>query len=674
MTLLPLETAILMLAASVLVVAGLRRFNLPALLGYLLVGVILGPLLHLWAGDFSKQSTVFQSLAHFGVVFLMFSVGLEFNIGKLSSMRRFVFGLGGAQVGWTIIAGLAVLIMPAAVMKGLFLAELDWRAGLVLASALAMSSTALIAKLMSERREIETEHGQRVMGILLFQDLAVIPILVLLPTLAGRGGDWRIGLGLALLKAVVILVLLFKFGRPWLRKWFTTVARAKSHELFTVNVLLVVLLAAWMTERWGLSMELGAFVAGMLIAETEFRHQVEEDIKPFRDVLLGLFFISLGMRLDWGVVFNHGIVVLFLVLLPIAFKFALIFLLARHWPGQPSASIPTAARTALYLAQAGEFGLVILTQALDSKLLPGPTLQVVLAAMLISLLVSSILLANSDRLLLRLTQQEWLTRSVQLQSIARSGMQRRNHVVLCGFGRSGQSVAHVLEAESIPYVALDLDPDRITAANAAGETAVYGDASRRETLLAAGIHRAAVLVITINDSVLSQKILAQVRELAPKLPVLVRTGDHQDIELLRQAGATEVVPEIVEGSLLLASQALAYAGLDAQKIQQRMTGIRTDRYGLVTGYIHGEDEHDETIEGRSLHLQTFRVADEHANKPLSSLPLQSLKIIALLRGSERLVQPATETLMHVGDRLVVAGSLSELEDLSGLLPRETDRS
>jgi monovalent cation:H+ antiporter-2, CPA2 family len=662
-----LEIAIVMLAASVGAVAVLRRFNLPALLGYLIVGAVLAPTMNAISGDFNEQSRSFNAIAHFGVVFLMFSVGLEFNLSKLNSMKRFVFGLGGAQVGASVFVGLLVLLLPSALVVSLFLAPLDWKAGLVLAAALAMSSTALIAKLLSERRELDSEHGQRVMGVLLFQDLAVIPMLVLLPTLAGQQGDWRWALGMAFVKALLILVLLFKFGRNALRRWFATVARRKSHELFTLNVLLVTLVAGWVTYRAGLSMELGAFVAGMLIGETEYRYQVEEDIKPFRDVLLGLFFISLGMRLDWLVVLGQWWAVLLLVVLPMSFKFLLVYGLARL----QKASLSVAARTALYLAQAGEFGLVLLTQAFDAKLLAEPTMQVVLAAMLISLLLSALLLANSDRLLMRFSNQEWLARSVQLQAVARRGLMRKQHVIICGYGRSGQSIAHVLEAEGVSYVALDLDPDRVMTATAAGEPVVYGDASRRETLVAAGIHRAATLVVSVDDTILSRKILQVTCELAPQIPVVVRTSDHSDIETLRQAGATEVVPEVVEGSLLLASHALVLAGVPLNKMQQRVNGVRNDRYSLLSSYFHGADDHDDSIEGLSLHIQTVRIGNGSVaiGQTIEQLSLNPLKVMAILRGGKRIAQPDSQTHIQMDDVLVLAGELTALADAANNLQR-----
>ncbi len=647
---------LLLLIASVGAVALVRRFNLPALLGYLLVGVALAPFAEKWAGGAKSL----DAIGSFGVVFLMFSVGLEFNIDKLRGMRRYVLGLGGPQVGLSLLAGALVLALPTAVVSWFLMSSVDWRGGLILGAALAMSSTALAAKMLAERRELDSQHGQRVLGVLLFQDIAVIPILVLLPSIAGQSQDWMWVLFMAAIKAAVILGLLFKFGRAGLRKWFAMVARRKSNELFTLNVLLVTLFAAWLTSKAGLSLELGAFVAGMLISETEYRHQVEDDIKSFRDLLLGVFFIALGARLDLGVVLAQWFVVLLLLVVPVAFKFLLVYFLAI----KQGASSITSARTALYLAQAGEFGLVILTQAADKQLLTSATVQVVLAAMLLSLVISPLLLAHSDRLLLRLSNQAWLDRSLQLQAVARRSLKTNNHVIICGFGRSGQSVAHALESEKVTYLALDLDPDRVAIAAAAGEAVEYGDASRRETLLAAGLHRASSVVLSIHDIDAALKVLRLIRQLAPQIPVLARSIESADIEPLRQAGATEVVPEVSEGSLLLASHAMVLAGVPLQRMQQRTSAIRDTRYQMLSGYFHSADERSSDIEQDDIHLQTvtLEAGSPVVGKTVADLALQQVKLTAVLQNGQRILEPPPFTVLNAGDVLVLSGSLQGLTD------------
>ncbi len=650
-----LELTLILLAAAVLMVVFLRLIHLPPLVAYLAVGVLLGP----HAINLASDQQAVQSLGEIGVVFLMFSLGLEFNLTKLTSMRRLVFGLGGAQVTTTIVAVMFLFVVVPPAVLNYFMGEvIDWRAALAIGGAAAMSSTALVSKLLTERRELETEHGQRVFSVLLFQDLAVIPLLILIPALAA-GGDWLSAMSLALLKAAVLLIFLLRFGPRLMRAWFNLVARQRSHELFTLNVLLATLFFAWLTAKAGLSMELGAFVAGMLIAETEFRYQVEEDIKPFRDVLLGLFFVAIGMQLNVQVVVDAWPRVLLFLLIPVVIKFALVMLLAKAF----GAGTGTAIRTGIWLAQAGEFGFVLLAQALGNQLVPEAVLQPILAAMLLSLLLSPLLIQKSGTIALRLSGQEWLQRSLQLQTIASRSLARKQHVIICGFGRSGQGLAHVLEAERVPFMALDLDIDRVKQAAGAGESVVYGDSTRRDTLQAVGLHRARALAITFDDTASALKVLHLVRQLAPNLPVLVRTAHEADIERLRAAGATEVVPEIVEGSLMLASHALALAGVPIGQVQSRVNQIRENRYALLQGFFHGVDDQDiDQIEDADMHLRPVSINAGNAwvGQPISALELYGARLSALVRKGKRLVDLDLHTAIEVGDKLVVSGTLEQV--------------
>jgi monovalent cation:H+ antiporter-2, CPA2 family len=431
-----LELTLALLAAAVMAVVALRAFGLPPLVAYLLIGVVLGP----HAAGLAANDHSTQALGEIGVVFLMFSIGLEFNLDKLKTLKQHVFGLGSAQVGVSIVISVASLVLlPAGLVAWFFPGGTDWRGALALGGALAMSSTALVMKILAEQREMESEHGKRIFGVLLFQDLAVIPLLVVIPALAVGGNDWIWALIIAMAKATILLILLLKFGPSMMGHWFRLVARQKSHELFTLNVLLATLFFAWLTGQAGLSMELGAFVAGMLIAETEFRDQVEEDIKPFRDVLLGLFFVSIGAQLNLSTVLSGWLQVLALLAVPVLGKFILVWALAKAF----RASNGVAIRSGIWLAQAGEFGFVLLTQAVGAKLLGETTVQYALAAMLISLLISPLFIMQANRLALRASSQEWLERSMQLQSIAAKSFGRSKHILIAGFGRSGQALAHL---------------------------------------------------------------------------------------------------------------------------------------------------------------------------------------------------------------------------------------
>ena len=520
----------------------------------------------------------------------MFVIGLEFNLPKLLSMRKLVFGLGLSQVVLTIAAAVA----GNAALISLFAATgrhwgLGWQSAIALGAALAMSSTAIVVKLMADRLELESEHGRRVMAVLLFQDLAVVPLLVIIPALGSTPEVLMRELAVAALKAAALLAVLLVGGRVVMRWWLTLVVRRKSEELFVLNLLLVTLGLAWLTELAGLSLALGAFVAGMLIAETEFKHQVETDIRPFHDVLLGLFFIVVGMKLDLGVVLAHWPLVIVLTLLPVLFKFALVTVLARAFGAAPGVAL----RTGLYLAQAGEFGFVLLGLASQRQLLPPDLQGPVLASMVLSMLATPLIFMASNRIVMRLSANDWLLQSVAMTTIARRTINTEEHVIICGFGRSGQNLARLLEAEKIAYIALDLDPDRVRQAAAAGQSVVFGDAARLQSLMAAGLARASAVVVSYHDTPSALKILHLVHSHAPTVPVVVRTIDDADFERLRAAGATEVVPEAIEGSLMLASHALALVGVPMRRVLRVVQQQRDARYGLLRGYFHGAD--DDTV-------------------------------------------------------------------------------
>ncbi|HYS14072.1 MAG TPA: monovalent cation:proton antiporter-2 (CPA2) family protein, partial [Burkholderiaceae bacterium] len=403
-----LELTLLLLAASVFAVVLFRSINLPPMLGYLAVGILIGPHALGLVPDLRET----RYLAEFGVVFLMFSIGLEFSLPKLKSMRRIVFGLGLAQVLATVGSVMAVGYLVHRYLLDRF--DISLAGAFALGGALAMSSTAIVLKLLAERMELETEHGKRIVGVLLFQDLAVVPLLVIVPALATEPENIGTALGIAFLKAAALLLLLLVGGKWLLRRWFYLVARRKSQELFTLNVLLVTLLLAWLTAKAGLSLALGAFIAGMLISETEYRHRVEDDIKPFREVLLGLFFVTIGMLLNVRVVVEQFGWVVLALLLPTGFKFLLIVGLARLL----DAGTGTAIRVALPLAAAGEFGFVLLNQAGGLSLLPQEIMQVVLAAMLLSMLATPFLMQYADRIALRFVSSEWMQRALALHKIA----------------------------------------------------------------------------------------------------------------------------------------------------------------------------------------------------------------------------------------------------------------
>ncbi|HMA31641.1 MAG TPA: monovalent cation:proton antiporter-2 (CPA2) family protein [Casimicrobiaceae bacterium] len=635
---------LILLAASVVIVAACRIARLPPILGYLVVGVALGP----HALGVVPDDEVTRGLAEFGIVFLMFSIGLEFSLAQLRSMRRAVFGLGLAQVVITTAGGLVCI----------HLLGYGWRAGIVLGGALAMSSTAIVSKMLAERMELSTMHGRDAMGILLFQDLAVVAFLILIPALASAGGGDVAALAGALLKAAVALSLILFLGQEPMRRWFRVVAHQRSSELFVLNVLLVTLGMAALTQIAGLSLALGAFLAGMLISETEFRYQVEEDIKPFRDVLLGLFFITIGMMLDLRTVSENASLVLLLLVVPVAAKLLLIVVLARAF----GAPLPTALRTGFYLAQAGEFALVLLALATDYGLLSREFTQAVLASMIVSMLIAPILIQRAEKWVRRLTANDWLARAAELTHVAARTMARQDHVVICGFGRSGQNLARLLEREDIAYLALDSDPQRVREA-ADSVTVVYGDASRRETLVSAGILKARALVITFADTPIALKILHHVQQLRPDLPVIVRTVDDSELDRLRKAGATEVIPEVLEGSLMLASHSLLVLGVPLNRVLKRIRAIREERYDLFRGFFRGATDAADAAENLQPRLHTIVLGERaHAvGRALDDLAIDaSVEVTGVRRQGSRSVKPEGDFRFGAGDAVVLLGRPADL--------------
>ena len=648
-----LELTLMYLLAAVLGVVTFRSLKLPPMLGYLVVGVVIGPN----ALALAQNSEGIKHLGEFGVVFLMFVIGLEFNLPKLRAMRQHVFGLGLFQVTITMLVATCASLALAIGAPTLW--HIEWQTALALSGALAMSSTAIVVKLMAERLEMESEHGKRVMGVLLFQDLAVVPLLVLIPALGSSPEQLLTSLALASLKAAALITVLLVGGQRVMRWWLTLVARRKSEELFVLNLLLITLGLAWLTELAGLSLALGAFIAGMLISETEYKHQVETDIRPFHDVLLGLFFITIGMLLDWRLVLQYWHVVLLLVSLPVLFKLAMVTALARLLGGTMGVSL----RTGLYLAQAGEFGFVLLTLAQENRLVPPSLLNPILASMVLSMLATPFIIMFSNKIVMKLVSSEWLQQSLQMTQIARKSINANKHVIICGYGRCGQNLARMLEREGIPYMALDLDPDRVHQAAAAGDSVVFGDAARLQALMAAGLARASAVVITYLDVAGALKVLANTRAHAPQVPVIVRTQDDHDLEKLRQAGATEVVPEAIEGSLMLASHALALVGVPMRRVIRVVQDQRDARYNLLRGYFHGADDNGvDELHHERLTTLTLTIAARCLGKPLGRLALHAVgvRVISLRRKNGKTEEPGDSVLLLDGDTLVLSGEATTL--------------
>jgi CPA2 family monovalent cation:H+ antiporter-2 len=560
-----LLSLLLLLTAAVGAVAVARRFGLPSMLGYLAIGMVLGP----HGAQLIGESSEVETFAEFGVVFLMFSIGLEFSLQRLKAMHALVFGYGSAQLAFTALG--ALLVTWFGYGQG-------WKAGLAVGLAVAMSSTAIVAKMLSERFELHSRSGRLTMGVLLFQDIAVVPCLILIPALAqsDQGAMLR-QVSIASLQAVALLVVLIWVGQKLMKRLYDAVAHQRSEELFVLATLWIVVGLAYATGQAGMSLALGAFVGGMLISETVYRHQVEADIRPFRDMLLGLFFVTVGMLLDVGFVLdNIGSLLLAVALLVVGkgVVVLLITLAARH-------TLDTALRTSAQLAQAGEFGLVLIQLAFAQKLIAADVFQVTLAAMLVSMFIAPFLIERVARLGGEMARGDWAHKAKAIYEVATSAFGMEDHVILCGYGRTGEQIGKFLGAEKIPFLALDVDPNAVKRAIPEGGKVVFGGADRIEVLKAAGLMRAQAVVIAYPDTLSAERVLRVVRNHRADIPVIVRAPDESDVDRLKRAGATEVIPEVLEGSLMIAAETLTQLGVPVERAIERVRLVREARYASM---------------------------------------------------------------------------------------------
>ncbi len=644
----PLLQILILLAASVFVVAGVRKLALPAILGYLVVGMLLGPNALALAVD--NETT--RLLADFGVVFLVFTLGLEFSLPRLVAMRWEVLGVGGAQV-------LVTTGCVAAVAITLF--NIGLAVAIVIGGAVAMSSTAIIISQLTEQSENNRTHGRLAVAICLFQDLAFTLLLALVSALSigGQTSDARhIVIDIAI--AVLALALVLAAGRWLLRPIFLAIASVRSAEIFSLAALLAVLASAWATRAVGLSLALGAFLAGMMLAETEFRHQIEATIRSYRDVLLGLFFITIGMLLDFQLLLHHLVLVTALLVGMLLLKAIIAALVTQPATKNWFKSI----RTGVVVAQGGEFGFVLLTLLLRRELLDAAILEPLLAATVLSMVISPLLIRHNRRITRALLNESGPPNSAAMRETqATLAVAERDHVVICGFGRVGQNIARVLEQHGFEYIALDVDPYRIRLGRQAGDPVIYGDAGQIEVLQNVGVARASCVVITFANPQVSLRIIRAVRGLRVDVPVLVRTQDDLKLEELQAAGATEVVPETFEASLMLLSHLLLLLKVPVPRVIRTVNDIRGHRYSMLRQYFRAEGAEQEF---HSVILPPHAWAVGRSIAELTSRG--SLASVSAVR-RDGIVgrEPAQDTIFKEGDVVVVCGTPDAVEHSESLL-------
>jgi len=562
---------LIILASSLVVIALFRRLRLPPVLGYLCVGLLVGPS----AFDWVNESEHLPDVAELGVVFLLFSLGLEFSLSKMIALRQVVFRLGSQQV----------LISTALLGLLLMLLGMPVTPALLLGAGLSLSSTAIVTKELGSLGEVFSSHGQNAVGVLLFQDVVAVLLLTLIPVFAGSSEQaWYWALPLTLGKTVVLFVGLLLASRWLLPRLFHEVAASRSAELFVLLALVIVLLTAWLTHLLGLSPALGAFLAGMLLGESHYRHQIEADIRPFRDILLGVFFVSIGMLIDLQLFLSHSLSILGLTVGLMVIKGIVVALLVK-WRGSDS---ETAWRSGLALAQGGEFCFALMAQMQQNRMLPEGLGDLLLAATFCSMLLTPLLLRAAPRIAAALHRKP--NQEAQIEEISALNADLNQHVVICGYGRVGQSIGRFMSNARQPYIALDNDPVRVQEATHGESDVHYGDSARGDLLTAVGLLRARLLVIAVDQSDVALRILKEARRLNVHVPILVRTRDDSQWAELKAAGATEVVPELLESSLMLASHALIMLGLPAHKVQEQVDQVRIDRYRLLHGFYPGSDD------------------------------------------------------------------------------------
>ncbi len=651
-----LTSIALLLGITVLAVAVLRRFQVPTVIAYLAAGVVLGPQMLGWLGSDGQASPI----AELGVILLLFALGLEFSLPRLIAMRRELLVVGGAQVAITLV------VLP--LLAPLF--GVRTQTAIVLGAVFALSSTAIVLKQLSEQTELNLAHGRLALGVLLFQDLAVVPMLILIPMLAaGAESELAFGIARALIEGAIAVAVVLLAGRWLLRPLFHEIARSESTELFTLTVLLVVVGASASTHALGLSAALGAFLGGMMLAETEYRHQVEADVRPFRDVLLGAFFIAIGTLLVPRVVLEHWDWVLGALLFVIPFKTALIAVLSRGF----TADWNGAWRTGLVLAQGGEFGFALIALALTQGVIREDVGQVVLASIIVSMAIAPFLIRANARIAGAFSRStEEAERQALAHEVGAMPGHHSGHVVIVGYGRVGQNVARFLEKESFDYVALDLDPVRIRTARAAGEPVYYGDGTNPDTLRAAGIERARVLLITYWQVGVALKVLHQARRLNPMIPVLVRTKDDSRLDELMVAGATEVIPETLEASLMVASHLLVLLTVPMSRVVRHINEVRGSRYGLLRSVFRGRDAR--AIDSKhafreQLETVELRKDARAAGMRIDELGLDELGITITAVRRDGIVgrSPSADLVLRSGDVLVLYGKPEDLERADEIL-------
>lgn len=645
---------LILLCCSVIFLVICRRLYLPPIIGYLLVGILVGPGGLRWIPSIEDM----HLLAEFGIVFLMFTLGLEFSLAQLMSSKKALIGIGGLQV----------LLSTVVVSALAYLLKVPLKQAIIIGSSLSLSSTAVVLKQLQEQKEDQTNHGKLAIKILLFQDIAAVLLLIIIPALEHKEEFLFTIFGITILKGIAVFIIMTVIGARVIKPLFHEVAKAHSTELFMIATLLVALSAAAITYYFELSMALGAFLAGLILGETEFRQQIEIDIRPFREVLLGLFFIIVGSFLDLKILSNVYDQVFLIVIALLVIKTLIIVLVTKIFS---NLSLETAFKTGIILAQGGEFGFVALTEAIKHKIINPQHKPLIFAAVVISIMLAPLLIRFNHRLakwIIKMKSNDLHLGYNPITALAKHSDKLNNHVIICGFGRVGQVLAKFLSQEQINWLALDLDPTLLHKSSIAGEQVFYGDASDPEVLLAAGVTKAKMVVLSFADEGVNLAAVKYLRKLRLDFQIFVRTKDDTNIKTFEAAGATEVVPEMLEGSIMLASHLLFALGVPTTRIINKVIKTHAARYEMLRHLYKGNEELNvlEVQEDERRSLQTIIIPEGAAaiNQTIAKFLLldknnNHYKFKHLIRDNKKYEDLLPSTVILEQDVLVVFATPEE---------------
>ena len=633
---------------SIVVIFICHQFRLPAIVGLLLTGVLAGPR---GLGLISAVHEV-EILAEIGVVLLLFAIGIEFSLKDLIQIKRAVLLGGALQVGMTILVTYIIVRQ-----LGLIVGQ-----ALFLGFLVALSSTAIVLKLLQERGEIDSPHGRTALAVLIFQDIIVVPMMLFTPLLAGAEGNVGRELLILLAKGVGVIIFVLVSAEWIVPRALFYIARTRSRELFLLSVVFIGAAVAWLTSEIGLSLALGAFLAGLTISESEYSHQAFGNILPFRDIFTSFFFVSIGMLLDVEFLLQQPLLIGLISLVVLAVK-GFIVTLAVLLLGFP---LRTALIAGLALSQVGEFSFILSRAGIDAGLLGGSTYQFFLDVAILTMAATAFIIALAPRLadwVLRLPLPERLkTGLYPAPTAARAGheVSLQDHLIIVGFGLNGRNVARAAKMAGVPYLIIEMNPQTVLAERSAGEPIYYGDAMQETVLEHAGIKEARVLVVVISDPLTTRRITAVARQLNQGIHVIARTRYVSEVKPLHEAGANEVIPEEFETSVEIFARVLASYLVPREEIEHFIAEVRAGSYGMFRQPTSTQTLSDLEIHLSDVEVSTFRInnSSPFAGQALRQAELRNkygVTVLAIRRDLQLLPNPAAETQLHAGDVLVVLG-------------------